>query len=105
MAIEDMNDALDAFAEQHNAYRTEGRAGLKTLCKVARAIGYRDPSYFGQLDSSCAIGDLIEFLEDNSGAVEAILDWIRNTNAPEHLENITEVLDCSDDEEENEDGE
>ena len=79
----------DADTEDQSRYdqlssmmtRTEGRAGIKTLARVSRELGYMDRAYYGQLDSDCSIGDLIEFLEDNPGAVQAVCDWVLKTYA------------------------
>lgn len=54
----------------------EGSTGVKNLCKLVRALGYKDPMYFGQFDSNASYGDLIEFLEDNPGACEKIVEWV-----------------------------
>lgn len=65
---------------------TEGNRGLQNLCKVACAIGYTDPTR--QLinnDGSC-VGDLLCFLEDNPGAIDALLEWI--------TENMEECDNC-----------
>ena len=72
----DFQENLQAFIEQEDLTRMEGRRGLTNLCKIVRAIGYKDPQYFGQLTHDASIGDLVCFLEDNSGAIEAIVEWI-----------------------------
>jgi len=56
--------------------RTEGNRGFMALCNMARELGSKDP--FNQLqnnDGSC-VGDLICFLEDNPGAIDAIKNWV-----------------------------
>lgn len=56
--------------------RTEGSRGVQDLCGLVRHLGSKDP--FNQLqnnDGSC-VGDLMCFLEDNSGCIEAIYNWI-----------------------------
>lgn len=54
----------------------ETKQTIKGLCGLARKLGYRDP--FSQLinDDGSVVGDLLEFLEDNPGACEAILEWV-----------------------------
>lgn len=60
----------------------EGDSGLKSLNKVAEAIGYNGHSYaFGS--------PLEEFLSDNPGAQEALIEWIGKTNAPTWREFLT----------------
>lgn len=67
---------LDRFMDQEKLFGNEGGRGVENLCKVVRAIGYKDPLHFGQFAPNGAIGDLISFFEDNPGAVEAVQQWI-----------------------------
>lgn len=85
-----MSEVLDKFCEQNNLYCFEGRRGVEALCKIARACGYKDPMYWGQLTSGACVGDLIQMLEDNSGLVEAMLEWVGNTQV--HTETIANSL-------------
>jgi len=87
-----LSEVLDQFIDQEKLYRTEGRRGVENLCTIVRAIGYKDPQYWGQLSSKAAIGDLICFLEDNSGAIEAMLEWIKERRSPEWTEALIEQL-------------
>jgi hypothetical protein len=82
----DFDELFDAYMDQEKLYRTEGRKGLENLCQVARAVGYKDPHYQMQLSSKAAVGDLILFLEDNPGAIEAVFNWVREQNSPEFKE-------------------
>ena len=86
-----------------NYFRSEGEEGVRNLARLCSALGYSDPMHFGQFDGAC-YGDLINFLEDNSGAVEALLDWIQENYESELEESdedsVEEVnLDNEDDEE------
>jgi LPS sulfotransferase NodH len=74
---------LEQFMDQEQIVQYEGRRGTTNLCKVVRAIGYNDPQQFGQLDRGAFIGDLIEFLDDNSGAIEALVNWIDKQRSTE----------------------
>lgn len=69
---------FNRIIEKNNLYLTEGSAGVSNLCQIAALIGYRDPMGFGSLSAGGKIGDLICFLEDNPGCVEAILTWIED---------------------------
>lgn len=80
---------IEKFIDAENLYATEGRRGLTNLCTIVRAIGYHDTQYFGQLSPRASIGDLVEFLEDNSGAVEALMNWIVSRDVPEWEEAVT----------------
>lgn len=56
---EDFSDLLDKYIDQEKIYSFEG---IENLEKVVEAIGY---------DS------LDNFFEDNSGALEAVIEWLR----------------------------
>lgn len=72
--------------EKHN----EGQRGVENLARLCRVLGYRDPTYFGQFDHDGSYGDLINFLEDNSGAVEAIKEFIQDHYGQEFEEEESE---------------
>lgn len=91
MADESLLELMEEFDEVEGTGRTEGRQGVENLCRLANAIGYRDRQYFGQFQGGC-FGDLIEFLEDNSGAVQAIREWIAEQDQQEWKENIESFL-------------
>lgn len=69
-------ELLDDHIQAEKIWCVEGTTGVKNLCRIVRALGYKNFQNFGQFDGAC-YGDLIDFLEDNSGAVEAILEWIK----------------------------
>jgi hypothetical protein len=81
---------IQQWRNRERANTTEGETGVKNLCRLTNAIGYKDPQYFGQFAHDGSYGDLIEFLEDNPGAVEAIIDWIGEQDFPEWNEALTE---------------
>ena len=56
--------------------RTEGNRGFQDLCVLARSVN--GPAYFQQLinNNGTSVSDLIEFLENNPGAIQAIYDWV-----------------------------
>jgi hypothetical protein len=58
-------------------FRAEGEEGIKNLARLAKGLGYEDPLNFGQFDGAC-YGDLICMLEDNSGLVEVMLEWLED---------------------------
>jgi len=88
----DMNELVDAYMEQENLHRLEGRKGVEALCQLASALGYKDPTYFGQLTSKATVGDLLCMLEDNPGMVEAMVEWVRDSNCNEHREALEAVV-------------
>lgn len=52
------------------------RNTVKGLCKLANELDYHDPFGYGRLDNDCCLGDLLEFFEDNPGAVDAVIEWV-----------------------------
>lgn len=94
----DLDELVDAYMEQENLHRLEGRKGVEAVCQLAAALGYKDPMYFGQLTSKATVGDLLCMMEDNPGMVEAMVEWVRESNSPEHkesLEALTKVEDAA----------
>lgn len=70
-------EELEAFIKNEKLNSTEGSSGVKNLCAIVEVLGYKDSQYFGQHDKG-SYGSLINFLEDNSGAVEAIIEFIKD---------------------------
>lgn len=92
MPEESLLELMEEFDDVEGTGRNEGRQGVENLCRLVNAIGYRDKQYFGQFASDGSYGDLINFLEDNSGAVEAIREWIAEQDEQEWKENIESRL-------------
>jgi len=72
------------------------RQTIKGLALLARKLGYKDSMYQLQLDSNCSVGDILEFFEDNPGAIGAVVEWV--------LANNDSLTDEDDAEEGDEDG-
>jgi len=85
MVTESLSEAVDLYTEQEGITTTEGTRGVKNLCKLVHALGYVDKMYFGQFEGA-SYGDLINFLEDNPGAIQSIVEWIRNSSVDEWKE-------------------
>jgi hypothetical protein len=85
----------------------EGREGVENLAIIVEAIGYEDPQYYGQFiqrnGNSGALGSIFRFLEDNSGAMEAIVEWIASRNEPEWKDAISDKVEMDEDEDSDED--
>jgi len=88
----DLGEAVDKFMQQENNSRVEGRRGVESLCILARGLGYKDPQYWGQLTNKACVGDLIAMLEDNSGMIEAMIEWVGCRRQGEWLESLKEQL-------------
>jgi len=94
-----MNEVVDLYVEQNDLGSSEGWKGVENLCKLVRAMGYKDTQYLGQFNGG-SIGDLIEFLKDNSGCIDAIVEWIGDSGVPEWKETLEAELEHDEDDEE-----
>ena len=83
------DEKVQEFLSNEGHYSLEGRRGLIALCSLVGALGYKDHGHSMQLSSTASVGDLVEFLQDNSGAIEAVVDWIMRQNVPEWEENLS----------------
>jgi hypothetical protein len=81
-------EIVQEFENHKNLHRNEGRQGVENLCRLVNAMGYQDSMHFGQFAHNGAIGDLVEFLEDNPGCIEAIKSWICKQNIQEWHDNL-----------------
>ena len=102
MRTEDLGEAIEKFHEQERLNSYEGRRGVMTLARTVRALGYKDPQHFGSLGNCACVGDLIEFFEDNSGAIQAVMEWIQTQRSTEWHESVESLLEIDEDEEEEE---
>lgn len=78
-------ELIDNYFQKRKCFIFEGDNSCRYLEMLFRDLGYKNEPY--------KYGNPIErFLSDNSGAVDAILDWIKNNDNPdwrEKLENLT----------------
>lgn len=73
--VRDLDELVDQFCDENNLYNTEGSRGVRNLLTLVDAL---DKDY----------SSIQFFLEDNPGAVQALIDWIskqRNKNWSERL--------------------
>ena len=87
-----LQEKIEALMDQEQMHTFEGRRGVANLCKLVRALGYKDPNYGGQLESGAYLNDLLLFLEDNSGAIEAIVEWVGKRKSHEWNDSISALL-------------
>ena len=65
------DELVDKFIEENQIYSFEGDSGISNLNKICSALGYKESGF--------RYGSSLEtFLSDNSGACDAIVDWIRD---------------------------
>ena len=94
-----MENILNEYLAYKKMHNFEGSRGVENLCKLVRALGYRDSMNRMQFLDGC-LGDLIDFLEDNSGAIDAVVEWIGEQNCDEWRENLESALPEKDEDEE-----
>ena len=86
--MEDADELVEKVLDQEDLYRNEGTVGVQNLAKFVGLLGYSDPQYFGQFQGG-SYGVLINFLEDNPGAIQALQEWI-GENYKDELQSILE---------------
>jgi hypothetical protein len=84
--MNDIDTQLDKFIDQNRMYHWEGSTGVRNLEHLVKAIGYND-NY----------GDAIRnFLCDNPGAIEAMVEWIRGSRCKDWAEMLAEEVSTCD---------
>ena len=86
--------SLENFLADHKIHCLEGDRGVEALNKVCKEIGYKEDGF--RYGSS-----LENFLKDNTGATQAILNWIGEHYADELAAYSEEDEEDEEDEEEN----
>jgi len=89
--METLEQLIQEWQKEKKTHSIEGSRGFENLCKLTRAIGYRDPLHQMQFRDGC-IGDLMCFFEDNPGAIEAVINWIAEEDNQEWKESIESEL-------------
>jgi hypothetical protein len=88
----ELESLVERFLEQESMHCMEGERGVKNLARLVNALGYSDFNKYGQMAGGACMGDIFAFLSDNSGAIEAILEWIKTRNSPEWEEALQQVV-------------
>lgn len=89
----DINELFEKYLEDNKMYHFEGTDGVRHLDNLCASFGYTSGQFIGA-------SPIMNFLADNPGAMEAILEFIRDhiDGNPEWQENLLELE--MDDEEE-----
>lgn len=82
-------EQLNAFCEQNQIYRFEGPDGVESLATIMRTLGY-DSKYSKYSKSNEDV--IADFLADNSGACEALVNWIGEQSVPVWKEKLNEAV-------------
>lgn len=75
----DMHELVDKWMDANKAYSFEGDRGVRNFNKFVQSL---NPDY----------RDVDSFLADNSGAIEALINWIQDANVSEWSENLENEL-------------
>ncbi len=81
---QDFEETIEKYLSFNKIYRFEGAQGVRNLEKLLGDMGYRNGEFFNRV--------LENFFADNSGAIEAVIDWISNLNSTEWNENLSACL-------------
>lgn len=79
-------DLIEQWRSENRAHCMEGTSGVRKLQSLCEAIGYKEGQFIG---SEVA---LLNFLADNSGAIDAIIEWMGEQEVDEWKDNITDEL-------------
>jgi hypothetical protein len=73
----DLSELVDKYTDANRMYHWEGSRGVSNFDKLIHVIGYRD---------------LDEFLSENSGCLEAMVEWIKDARGTDWDEKIKAQL-------------
>lgn len=76
-------DLFDKYCDQNRMWHFEGARGVRNLEKVVSEVCGYDGNWGNVLET---------FLQDNPGAVEAVVNWIREANCLEWRQNLEELV-------------
>lgn len=79
----DMSEVVDQYMSENRMHCMEGTRGVKHFESLARALGYGD---------ICSVSILHAFLEDNSGCLEAMVEWIKESRNPDWKDELESQL-------------
>ena len=74
----DQIELFDTYLEQNRMWHFEGARGVRNLTQLVKDV--------------CGYTSIDTFLEDNPGAMEAVVNWIREANCLEWRQNLEELV-------------
>ena len=80
----DQVEMFDTYLDQNRMWHFEGVRGVRNLTQIVEDV--------------CGYTSIDTFLEDNPGAMEAVVNWIREVNCLEWRQNLEELVDVELDE-------
>jgi len=90
----DLIEVINEWQDENQAHHFEGCTGVRKLEKLCKDLGYDKGEFFGSEVS------LLNFLADNSGAIEALVNWIGEQDIEDWKENLISTLPELEEEEE-----
>ncbi len=84
--METLSELIERWQSENNANCMEGATGVRKLEELCKSIGYKEGNFIGSEVS------IWNFLADNSGAIEALIGWIGETDNEEWKENLASEL-------------
>ena len=71
---------------KNNWNSCEGQRGLKNLARIVSYLGYKDINQFGLFEANVAYSNIFQFLEQNPGAIEKLIEFILETHGEDQEE-------------------
>lgn len=93
--MQDINELFDKYLKDNRMWRMEGTDGVRNLETICANLGYTSGQFIGA-------NPIMNFLADNPGAMEAIVEFVRDHigHIPEWQESLElEMYDEVDEEE------
>lgn len=81
-----LSDLIEQWRKENRAYSMEGTSGVNKFQKLCEAIGYKKGNFLGDEMA------ILNFLSDNSGAIDALIQWMGEMEIPDWKESIIETL-------------
>lgn len=79
------SDILERYMSEHKMHHFEGTTGVRHFEKLVEDMGYTEGQFIGR-------HGILNFLADNPGAIQALIEWIEQANVPEWEENLSDCL-------------
>jgi hypothetical protein len=76
---DDLSSLIEKFCDQRKLYNLEGERGVRNFVKIVSALD----SQYSSLD---------EFLYDNSGALQAMIEWLGSMRNSEWVSNMQDAV-------------
>lgn len=82
----DLTEIINEWQDKNKAHHFEGSTGVRKLEKLCKDLGYDNGAFLGSEVS------LLNFLADNPGAIDALINWMGEQDIEEWKENLVSTL-------------